>query len=517
MTRQKSNKINLYKINPEHSFTDITFEGIDGFVKEYEDATRKLFIRKKQSGKPLWLEYVKPLLTTFDPEEIKNSSSSFILIIKHNSNTYALGGGSIHAKIEKYIVEDFGVRLALRMIKGIQALNQRSLKGSTRQIYRAVIGYEPIFDKENFTRVLNSIVGTGEFEKKSFRVEGKSSLSLRTAKNVNQLDEVLDEIESIESQGEKIHFPSSFILEKNDSVIQQLDKAMLNIVQEYWVGNSNREQLYLEFKDIFTQFRCTNFKGKYRRYGIEFDNFDLDIIKRLFIEKGLTEINDFDDLDRIKLSGYTEEGYEEFKKSFRKLLVCEISKNEKSFIKIDNRWSIILDEIQQFIDEELKKVPILKGILPDWDRRQHKEEFDYNNFVAGQKNWKCMDCDPVQFKGLSKVEVCDIFDKTEKRFFHIKETWGCKSAYLFTQGATSAEFFYNSEEFRKKCIDKWPDQFQGDYLRCKVVFGIAANKAVEDKFPINMTFFAKLNLYNAISILKQFDYTTFLAPIKIIS
>jgi len=518
MAREKSNKVNIYKIANIFDFDTVDFDDLDGFVKEFEDATRKLFIRRLKPGTPNWLTYLKPLISS-NVDQIKNYNSSFILIIKHNVNIYALSGGHAYSKLEKYIEADFGVRMALKMIKekGILALNQRSLKGSTRQIYRAVIGYDPIFDKDNFTRVLNSLEGTGEFEGRTFRIIGKSALALRTTKDIARLSEVLAEIEAIANQSEKIHFPKSFIVEKEETIVNELNDEMLKMVSAYWRGNSDRDRLYLEFKDAFTQFRCSRFEARFKSTKIEFDDFDLDIIKNLYIDNGIKDVASLDDLKKIMLVGFNEDGFEEFKGKFKDLLVCEIIKDGKSYIKIGNQWLQILDEIQKFINDQLRMIQVLKNFLPEWNKQQYPLEIDYNNFVAEQKQWKCMDQQCIVMERPSKIELCDIFDKTEKRFFHIKETWGSKSAYLFTQGSTAAEFFYNSVNFRQKCLEKWPDQFNGDYFDYKVVFGIVSNKSSDDEFPLNMTFFAKLNLYNAISILSQIGYKSFLAPIKVIN
>jgi len=515
MPREKTNRINLYKVSEKYNFSDLRFLG-DGYIQEFEDSTRKLYIQRKKTGVPGWVNYLKPLISE-DPDGITNHSSSFILLVQHNGSIYALCGGSGYARLEEYIEEDFGMRLALRMIgeKDILALNQRSLKGATRQIYRAVVGYDPIFDKENFTRVLNSIAGKGEFEGKTFRIDGKASLVLRTVKDISRLSEVLTEIEAISSQSEKIIFPKSFVVEKDKTVLRDLDATMLQMVQGFWSGASGRDRLYLEFKDIFVQFRCERFEGEYGKIGIKFTEFDLDVIKEAFIREGLNAINSIDDLGKIMITGFNENGYDEIYENLLGLIVCEVDKDGHSFIKIGGRWLRILSEIQEFINSELKTINLLPVFLPEWNRSAHPKELDYNKFVATQNAWVCMDQEFIH-DGTSKIEVCDVYDKAEKKFFHIKETWGSKSSYLFVQGSTAAEFFYNSDSFRKKCEEKWPAQFDGR-INYKIVFGIAADKANEAEFPLNMTFFAKLSLYNAVSILKQIGYIAYLTPIRIIN
>ena len=516
MARVKSNKINVYKIKDSSLFATLDFKD-GGFNSVFESPDRKLFIRSKSVSTPAWVEYLKPLLGT-NVSGLISMSASFILLIKHNANVYALSGGYGHTQLEQYIEDDFGIRLALRMIdeKEIAALNQRSLKGTTRQIFRAVAGYAPVFDKDNFTRMLKAIEGKAVFEGRTFRIVGKSAVSLRTTKDISKLDEVITELETIIGLEEKIHFPRSFEIVKDKALILKLEEAMFRSVQAYWNGSMNREMLYLELKDPFVQFRCDKFIGQYGRNKIDFESFDLDIICAKFKDVGVVGVNTIDDLNKIFLTGFNEDGHEEFDQTFVELLVCETTHAGKSYIRIGGHWLVILDEIQNFIDNELRSVVIERDLLPDWDKKLYPVESAYNNFLAGQNHFVFMDAKCVYIKGRSKIELCDVFDKNRKRFFHIKETWGCKSAYLFTQGSTSAEFFYNSADFRMECQKKWPTQFDGEHKDFNVVFGIAAERAADGEFPLNMTFFAKLNLYNAIALLKQIGYGVLLAPIKIV-
>lgn len=518
MGKEKSNQVNIYRISKDYKFNELDFNKVKDFEKEFEDENQKLFIRRMKPAIPNWLNYIEPLVTS-NLEKIKNYNSSFILLINHKQNIYALAGGYCYSLMEKYIDKDFGIKIALRMINEnhIKAINQRSLKGTTRQIFRAVTGYDPAFDRENVNRILNSIIGKGEFEGKSFQISGKSALSLRTIKDIKKINEVLNEIEIIEKKPENIQFPKSYEIENNEMIIQELNEEMLKIINDYWKGNSNRENLFLELKDPLSQIRCINFKAQYKNKIIEFEDFDLDIIKEQFVKDNLIDIPSLIDVKKIILSGYNEDSFEEFKNNFLELLVCEILKNGNYYIKIENNWLRILDEFQKIVDEQILNLDIYDK-LPVWDKAINKGEDDYNKFVANEKGWKCLHGPKnlITIKGYSNIELCDIFDQREKIFFHIKKIWGSKSAYLFTQGTTSADLFYNSSEFRQICKDKWPDEFGNDLKVNKIVFGIASDK-ITNNFPKDMTFFAKLSLYNTINNLKQSEYQTLLAPIKIVN
>ena len=517
MSRVKSHRINVYHVKEEITINDIDLTS-EGFFEEHSDNKIKIFTQIQNPSTPSWRNYLKKYISS-DIEKIVNKTSSFVLLYNHNDNLYCLTGGYGHNKIKAYIRNNFGIDIALRMIdeKGISAINQRSMKGHTRQIYRAVRGYDPLFDKENYTRILNVIEGKGKFLGRKFRVTGKDSLTLRTEKDIEKLDEVFDEIENVALEEEKVHFPKSYSVVKDISLIESLNARAFDLISKFWAGQENRERLYLEFEDPFVQFRCDKFNVLFKRKSVDFSDFDLDVVRNSLVNEGILTIDELEDLGKMKLSGFNEDGFEEFsKESLWNLLVCEVTQNNKSYIKFKKQWLQILDEIKKFLDEQISNIPADLNILPEWNKNNFPEELDYNKHVAALKGWKCLDSDFIYIEGKSKIELCDLFNKSSRQFFHIKNTWGSKSAYLFTQGVTSAESYVNSSSFRKKCKEKWPDEFDVYHQPCEVVFGIASEKDITNNFPLNMTFFAKVNLYNAVTILKNLDYSVKLAPIRIV-
>ncbi len=244
------------------------------------------------------------------------------------------------------------------------------------------------------------------------------------------------------------------------------------------------------------------------------EDFDLDRIRCAFREKGINDVTQSEDLKRFRVTGIGESGCPIVEnQTFDNMLVCEMPRNGQQYIRHGKKWYRILDEIQNFLNAELSKIKIDPALLPAWDREQHTVEIDYNRFVADTNGWYCLDQDFVQVEGYSKLELCDIYDPKNQRFFHVKQTWGCKSAYLFTQGVTAAQSYRESKAFRDKCREKWPDLFGAEAEGHTVVFGVADEKSLASEFPLNMSYFAKLSLYQAITQLKAYDYETVLAPI----
>jgi len=513
----KLNKIVIYRVLPSLPLSSIDFSG-RGYILEHSDENIKLFIQKGKKSQPQWISFIRPYSKN-NIEDIFNVSSSFILLCKHNLNVYAIAGGYGYIQLNGIIDDAFSRNVALRMIKNkeVSGLSQRSMKGTVRQIFRAVRGYDPIFDRDNFTRILNSIEGKGEFEGRTFRVSGRSSLVLKTTKDASSVDSVIHEIEEILKREEALHFPKSYEEIKDTKLIDELNHKLITEFVGYWEGSLGRDNLYAEFRDPLIQFRCDKYTIFYNRKKYVIEDFDLDVIKRNLIEDGVI-ISTIDDLNKIYVTAFDDSGFMVVDhEKFINMLVCELKIGNTCYIKMDKRWYRILDEFQDYVDNEIKRVHVKRDVLPLWDRNIHKTEKDYNEYVAINNKWSCLDQAFIYIKGQSKIELCDIYDKNNNAFFHIKETWGCKSAYLFTQGVTSTEYYKQSEEFRGKCKEKWPDLFENIVDRGEIIFGIAAKQAEEEVFPLNMTYFSKLNLYTAIVLLKSLDFTVSLAPIKIIN
>lgn len=181
-----------------------------------------------------------------------------MLIIQHENDLFSLSGGYGYTALKGMHEEEFGLNVALRMINesAITSINQRSMKGVTRQLFRSVAGYDPLFDRENYNRILKHVEGKGSFEGQTFRVSGRSSLVLGTTKDIENISDVIQEIKEISGNAEKVHFPCSYKAVKDPDTINELTNKLYVEFKEYWESNGSRDNIYLEFDDPRAQFRC---------------------------------------------------------------------------------------------------------------------------------------------------------------------------------------------------------------------------------------------------------------------
>lgn len=514
MAREHTNRVVVYRIRPEIAIDDIDLTNSAYSLERSEDGLR-LFVHKGKESRPQWAEFIAPLIET-GYDELLNYSCSFVLLLKSDSRLYAIAGGHGYVELKKLIDEEFGLEVAVRLIneRQVSALSQRSMKGSVRQVFRAVRGYDPAYDRENYNRILNHIEGKGEFEGRQFRISGRSSLVLSTVKDVSRIKEVIFEIEDVLTREPRIHLPKSYEEVRDPALIETLDGAMIAEFLNYWNGISNRDAFYLELRDPLIQFRCDSYKVVFRRKPRELADLDLDLVREAL--QDVDPPTSLEDLTAIHLTGISETGFSELRnEKLLDMLVFEHTIGTKSYIRFGKVWYHILDEIQKHIDEELGKVPVSRTLMPSWNTTLFPTEYTYNQHVAQAQGWRLLDTDTVPIHGLSKLELCDLYDEGTRTLLHVKKTWGSKSAYLFSQGITSAVMFRQSEEFRDKCKAKWPGLFDTQLPDATVAFCIAAPQAGSEKFPLNMSYFARLNLYSAVRELKSLDYKVLIAPITL--
>jgi uncharacterized protein (TIGR04141 family) len=516
--KQPTNKLSLHRLKDLDAFEHLDPTG-SGYRLEHEDGETKLFIQSTKSSPPHWFRYVASLVSS-PKEQLLNTSCSFLLLRKFNGTTYAVTGGYAHNEVRGAAVDDFGIQVALRMLDddgSIATISQRSMKGTTRQLLRAVAGYDPQLDRDNYNRILQALEGKASFEGRRFSIKGREALTLRTSRSVSELDDVLRDVEQILARSPRVSFPRSYTEITDPSEIDALDKRLVADFSSFWRGVGSRDDIYLEFSDPLAQFRCDEFEIRWDRKCHTSPDFDLGRVRDGLIGLGTRVPASLEDLTKIRVTGINEFGHVEFgPEPFLRMLIYETSMDDgASRIRLGGKWLRILDDLQTFLDEELGKLTVYTNLLPAWDKKQFPSENDYNKYAAKTLGWNCLDRELISLEGRSKIEVCDIFDLNDPRFIHVKETWGAKAAYLFSQGLIAGEFYSNSQGFREACAAKWPSLFTERVEHAEVVFAIASPNALANGFPLNLSYFAKVSLYDACVRLRALEYRVALTGVDV--
>jgi uncharacterized protein (TIGR04141 family) len=520
-----SKNLNIYKLSALVSnFDDVVFpKRYPLFELEAEktdgDYQYKFFVQRNHRASPQWSSLMEPLLKN----EVFNSTSSFLLLVKIQDKNdtplfFALTGGhSSYGLISKYIEEGFGLKVAERTInpKRIKNLTQTSFTGSDRQVIRAVNMYDPIYDPENQRRILKSLEGRAIDQNLiGLSVSGADSLKVRKDIEFHEIEEYLKELAQIDARDEETTlWPRNFVLIKDGILIETLKGVLVSDFLRLYDKKefeNNSENFSIGYKNFFDFLRCDSFFMKYRDKEKELEELDLEAL--LSFLRGHDIAFKENMLSEITVAGF-ENGFELIPEtSIEKFLYSEANYNNKTYFFIDGQWFLLHDAYKKSVDSLLDQINIL-SYLPDYKTSLFPTEQAYNEWVPTQDaDFTCLDRNLVD-----KIEICDLFKKTDKHFVHIKRGWGAKLSHLFAQGMVSATVFDGDPAFRKKCNGKCaeinPIKKHGDYA---VVFAIAHPNCSNTDFPRNMTYFSKVNLLDNASKILQAGYRIMLVPIKVI-
>ena len=527
---RKTNRINLFKIDEDFNLSN--FSSINEYTKVFSNKNSCLFIQKDKVSIPEWSNFISSLAPSYS---FRNNSNSFVYFRVHNYGLYALTGGHGYKVIQDYIDDEFGLNVALRLIDNlaISSIHQLSIKSQTRQIQRSVANYNPSFDNENYNKILKSISGKGNFSGKSFMIQGKSSVVLRTEKNISEIDSVLDEIENILLEKEKIQIFRSYQQVKDKELIHRLNLILYRNLYKVYRKDDNNSNLYLDLPDPFKRFDYSGYTLRIKKKNIEktinIDELDINEIKSKILES-FKEPLSLKEILNIHVTCNSNDGDSDIyhKKTLDKLIISESSIDNKYYVKLDRKWFLILDNIISFIDDKISNITIEKDYLPKWHKKEIEKEIKglkdsgekisyaelvYNKSVAQQRGYLLLDRDLIKLDKKSKIELADLYDASKNRFIHVKNCWGAKSAYLFSQALIASALYENSKEFKEKCQECFNIQTSD---KKTIVIAIAIEEKYIMNFPSNMSAFAKLSLYNAVTNIRNYGYDVILAPIAIV-
>lgn len=514
MPEPTRNRIVIYRMKESFSIDDLNMEDL-GWDMHHSSDGLWLYTQRKEKP-PAWQGYLSSYLSSDIP--LGNMNASFLLFKQHADRVYALAGGSGWHKLKAHCEQDFGLQVALRMIddKSISTMQQRNLKGATLQVFRTVKDYDPAIDSENYNRILKHIQGKASFEGRRFSVSGRTNLVLRTERSIENLDEVLNDVEELLQQEEKISMPKSFKVVTDDEAIEILEEELFNSFISFWNGEGDRDNMFLEFDEPLEQAQAARFVVKFKRVNIELDDFDLALLRDRLIEAG--ECDGGHVYHKFRAEALNDDGYVVARvKSIHQAMSFECDIGGVSYLKIGNDWLEILDDVKSFINEKIAGLTVVDSQLPVWVKANHPREEDFLRYcVESDPSFTLMDQDFIYIEGRSKIELCDLYKAEERSFIHVKRTWGSQSSYLYLQAQVSAVSFAEQRPVRESASVKWPEHFDGNGVNGhKVVIALAAPVSKLVNFPNNLTYFAKLALHNATASIRESGYQVELLKVEL--
>lgn len=374
------------------------------------------------------------ILTSFDKEANQyNKVISSILQIKVNDDIYVMTFGNSYHKVAKFCDKDFPFRYARKLKYDEISLTSHSSPNT------------------NKTKVINSYIKKNMFEYESgeafLKVKGKISKDSNTL--IKQNIEIGNSLK-ISCKEDSLEKLIDILLDIQTSINSKIDQTKIPVFREVvddleinkyndvLFKNINEEQFQLKLSDfdiIGTTEIFYNHLSSYRvicgKFGKDFDELSIDIIKEFCEEKNIIFADKFFD---IKIKCKTDEGTS-YEKYLRELVDFQI--DDSNIALINGIWYEYNSDYLETLHTSLDSLELVHNNTFDWDDEyynqfienkilERKDEIDYDydkcakevkrtyykekvyNLSFEDKGYACLDTKLEQVDS-SYVEVADLY------------------------------------------------------------------------------------------------------------
>ena len=401
-----------------------------------------LFYRKHRKTAPDWKAFFKNNIEegeVFHTEPVNmNESFVFFLYCRDSKKLYAVAGGYGAFTIQKYIKDDFGIEILVRIIngKGEKVLRHAKEFGVTGGIVGMAKYFRQhynFYENQNFGNIYREISASidkdiardlGISTEETKQCIAKNSFKINQSISYHEMIGVVGKLNSIIQRDENFSVNDIKLIDvkKEEALVKNLEK---NILDEIW-NNRNDVSLLEESLDFihkdFENFLLAS-KFKFAREQYE-DNLTLFV----WIMGRMRDFPKRDYLKNIKkqsLSSYDSES-DPFSPDSSVLtqdtifnhLIYEVSYDEKSYFLINGKYYQITNGFKNTLNESCKNF-----ILENYDNGLDKEwntgtEGEYNILYKGEANTVVLDTVTPE-----NIEPCDVlkYDDQYVYLYHVKK------------------------------------------------------------------------------------------------
>jgi len=375
----------------------------------------RAYFQRNKSSRPKWLDFISPHCALTNENRIRNTTNSFLLLIKVKGRIFAITTGFGFTAFNREKLEtDFGLRVTLNAIdpEKIKNIDVRNLDLVTRQ-KRTLLNHDsPVAEFElNLDEDMVSLMGGVPREKKvGDRIFGSDSLSLTSDVAFTELESKCRTLLSLSSKKTyKEHF--EFI----DRVKPVKDKGVTAILENQLqeaVKNRSKDKLTLAYPDIEWE-QIEKFKISYERKNTEVDEITLQALYGFLDDAAIAG----PELHKVRIVGLDGGNNVVTRSSnFHDYAVFETRIKSEAFILSLNKWFRVeksyLKQVQSDVDS-IREIDH-KGFLP---AIKPKESEGVYNERASKARAGLVLLDKKNFRvpgGQSQIEICDLFSKKAK-------------------------------------------------------------------------------------------------------
>lgn len=457
-----------------------------------------LYVKPSESSLPTWLRFFED---TIDPKtlQLENSSSAAVLLVKRGAKSFAVTFGHGRYMLKPTVIEErFGLRTALN------GLNPDRIRSMDRRTLEAVSMYTreqasrestlSVFDVNVQRDLLRSVTGSLLDSDLGTRVTGRDALTFTSRIRLRGLVAKIDEWHDLSMKDTyRQHF------EWVDNLAEIRGRAKIEILDELLVTKIRTEKcdkIWLAPPAIVNWDEIDGFRFRTDRESKPaFDELEL----RAYFSDDLRSPGDEKLLYNLKHDNVFVQSKSNDTNMPRwrvyRCICAELDYEGATYILNEGKWYRVDTEfaaiVRDFVESMEKGTPLVAC--------ENETEGKYNKRAATIHGFSLMDNKPVQAaSGRSAIEVCDLYDKDNGAFIHVKRYSGSSTlSHLFAQGEMSAQNMVTNPKFLRNARERFPDAgLPVDDFRARdheVAYAIIAKPGKDD---VQLPFFSAVNLRN---------------------
>lgn len=484
---------------------------------ECGDGKAVLYI-KKESPKPppSWTKLFTTLPTV--PEDSFGSTNSVgAVLIYRAKRTFLLSfGHGFHLIKDEAVERDFGLRVTLNSVEPakLRSLDKASYDhnplNSRTQSSREVDIFDLAVDSE--LEMLYAVTGASKEPVLGTHVTGRDALTVMVHSDVAGMPAILST--ALAKYNEKLS-PEFEWVDNISRVRDQDELGVLDLYLDDALAGVIPATLWLGEPEIVDWESQLGYSFDLRANTSRHVVLELDDLAKYLAQKGLGMTVE---VLKAQVVHVNNQQYEAIKswQGYR-CLYAELSVGSEQYVLRNGSWYRIHSDFVKKVDEFLVSLPICAYPFPTY---AHDREEEYNLHVATvDTGFFLMDKKNTALGGrYDKIEFCDLI-RTNSTLVHVKYYRSSATlSHLFAQGNVASEAFIKDEDFRVRLNSKLPRGLQladpkarPDASKYTVVYAIATSKLL----PVELPFFSKVTLRNALRTLRALGFQVELATIPI--
>lgn len=482
-----------------------------------QEGEARLYIKSAIPREPPRWSKIFTVLPEVPLDAFGRPNSVGAVLVYRLDRTFLLSfGHGFHLLQDDAVERDFGLRVTLNSVEpeGLRSLDKASYDHNPLNFRTQSSKELDIFDLEmdSESELLQAVTGTSKEPLFGSHITGRDALTLMVEVDAEGIAKVLRK--ALDKYLSAL--PQEFEWVDNISRVRDKDTAMiLDLLLDDELLKPKNPVIWLGEPEIVDWESQAGYSFDMRPRTPLHQVLELEDLRSYLDGKGLSMSVDVLKGQSIHI---TDASFSLVKSwpAYR-CLYAEVVSEDEEFILRNGTWYCVKNAFVDRINRALSGLTNSPIVFPVYD---HKDEGEYNSSVATtDSTFHLMDKKNVAIGGPhDKIEFCDLI-KDNSEFVHVKYYRSSATlSHLFAQASVAAETFVRDEEFREKLNPKLPPGVQSmnprarpAVSRFKIVYAIVTTK----RLPIELPFFSKVTLKNAVSTLRALGFDVHIARIDI--